>query len=112
MPSRLSGGYKAMWLFALFDLPTKTKADRKRYTRFRKFLLNEGFTMLQFSVYAKYYASEESANTHRAHIKGNLPIEGQVRVIGITDRQFGKMEVYFGKKRTKVEDPPLQMTFW
>lgn len=101
-----------MWLFALFDLPTKTKADRKRYTRFRKFLLNEGFTMLQFSVYAKYYASEESANTHRAHIKGNLPIEGQVRVIGITDRQFGKMEVYFGKKRTKVEDPPLQMTFW
>jgi len=112
MPSRLSGGYKAMWLFALFDLPVTTKAARKRYTRFRKFLLNEGFTMMQFSVYAKYCASEESANTHRAHIKMNLPSDGQVRVIGITDRQFGKMEVYFGKKRAKVEDPPLQMTFW
>jgi CRISPR-associated protein Cas2 len=109
---RVSGGYKAMWLFALFDLPVKTKAQRKRYTKFRKFLLNEGFTMLQFSVYAKYCASEESANTHRTHIKGNLPNDGQVRVIGITDRQFGKMEIYFGKKRAKVEDPPLQMTFW
>lgn len=101
-----------MWLFALFDLPVTTKAARRRYTKFRKFLLNEGFTMMQFSVYAKYCASEESAKTHRVHIKANLPSDGQVRVLAVTDRQFGKMEVYFGKKRAKVEDPPLQMTFW
>ena len=112
MPSRLSGAYKAMWLFALFDLPVTTKAARNRYTKFRKFLLNEGFVLMQFSVYAKYCASEESAKTHRQHIKRNLPSDGQVRVIGITERQFAKMEVYYGKKRAKVEDPPLQMTFW
>ena len=32
-----------MWVIVLFDLPTKTKVERQRYTEFRKFLLEDGF---------------------------------------------------------------------
>jgi len=47
------GGSQIMWIVVLFDLPTDTKAARKEYTRFRKFLLNDGFTMMQYSVYTQ-----------------------------------------------------------
>lgn len=101
--------YRAMWIFAMFDLPVDTREARREYTRFRKSLLKQGFTMLQFSVYARYCPSEEASNTHRANVNAVLPPDGQVRLLGVTDRQFGKMEVYFGKNRQPTEDPPAQL---
>ncbi len=92
----------------MFDLPVKTKAARKRYAQFRKLLLAEGFTMLQFSVYARHLASEESGAILKKRLRHGLPPDGQVRLLPVTDRQFGKMEVYFGKKRHQAEDPPTQ----
>jgi CRISPR-associated protein Cas2 len=100
--------YRAMWLFAMFDLPVNTKAARKRYARFRKLLLTEGFTMLQYSVYARHLASEESGRIVKQRLRRDLPPDGQVRLLPVTDRQFGKMEVYHGKKRAPTEDPPAQ----
>jgi CRISPR-associated protein Cas2 len=102
-------GYRNVWLFAMFDLPVTTKAARRRYSQFRTLLLQEGFTMLQFSVYARHCASEESSDIIRQNIRYGLPPDGQVRLLAVTDRQFGKMEVFFGKKRKKVEDPPAQI---
>jgi hypothetical protein len=32
-------GYRGMWLFAMFDLPVTTRKARKRYTQFRKLLI-------------------------------------------------------------------------
>jgi CRISPR-associated protein Cas2 len=101
--------YRSMWVFAMFDLPVTTQDARRRYSRFRKALLNRGFTMLQFSVYARHCASEEFAAGVRSDIRTVLPPDGQVRVLSVTDRQFGKMEVYFGKKRRPTEDPPAQL---
>ena len=86
-----------MWLFAMFDLPVTSKELRKRYARFRKALLSQGFTMMQFSVYARHCANEESAAAIRQSVRCVLPDDGQVRLLGATDRQFGKMEVFFGK---------------
>ncbi len=97
-----------MWLVAMFDLPVTTKDLRRQYARFRKGLLSRGFTMLQFSVYARHCASEDFAKGVRDDVRGVLPPHGQVRLLAITDRQFGKMEVYFGKKRNRTEDPPTQ----
>ena len=108
-PRTITSGYKAMWLFAMFDLPVKTQAARQCYTRFRKTLLQEGFSMLQYSVYARYCPSEESASAHRQRIRAFLPPEGQVRLVAVTERQFAKMEIYFGKKRKQVEKPPTQL---
>lgn len=101
-----------MWLFAMFDLPVTTKKARKRYAQFRKALLRDGFSMLQYSVYARYCASEETAVAHRHRIRAALPPKGYVRVLAVTDRQFGKMESYIGKSREPTEKPPTQLTLF
>lgn len=101
--------YRPVWLFALFDLPVTTKEARKEYASFRKALLAEGFTMLQFSVYARYCESEEASDTYRRRVRVALPNAGQVRVLAVTDRQFGKMETFVGKNRGKREQPPSQL---
>jgi len=102
-------GYGSMWLFAMFDLPVDTDDARREYTRFRKKLLNNGFLMLQFSVYARFCESEEASETYRNRIKGVLPPDGQVRIVAITDKQFARMDVFYGKRRTDVECPPEQL---
>jgi CRISPR-associated protein Cas2 len=102
-------GYQAMWLFAMFDLPVDSPQNRHNYTRFRHALLKQGFTMLQFSVYARFCSSEEKAEAFRKRIRPQLPPDGQVRLLAVTDKQFGKMEVFSGKKRGKTEKPPEQL---
>lgn len=107
-PASLSE-YRAMWLFTMFDLPVDTPTARKRYTQFRKQLLKEGFMMLQFSVYARYFATEDASTGLRKRIAEIIPDDGRVRLMSVTDRQFGKMEVFYGKMAEKTEDPPPQM---
>ncbi len=67
MQTRLNA-YRIMWLFVFFDLPTNTKKERKVASKFRKFLLNDGFTMMQYSVYIRHSASSESADVHQMRI--------------------------------------------
>lgn len=43
-----------MWCLVMFDLPVLTKRQRSEATRFRHFLLDEGFWMAQYSVYVRY----------------------------------------------------------
>ena len=101
-----------MWLFAMFDLPVATKKARKRYAQFRKLLIQQGFSMLQYSVYARYCASEDVSKAHRARIRAALPPEGYVRLLAVTDRQFGKMESYIGKSSEPTEEPPAQLVLF
>jgi CRISPR-associated protein Cas2 len=103
--------YRGMWMMALFDLPVVTKRQRRKATQFRKLLLQDGFCMLQYSVYARYCASEDVALVHRKKINSHLPDEGQVRIVSLTDKQFGKMEVCCGEKREKTELAPTQLEF-
>ncbi|MDH5528143.1 MAG: CRISPR-associated endonuclease Cas2 [Nitrospirota bacterium] len=98
-----------MWVFALFDLPTDTKRARFHYTRFRKALMKDGFTMMQYSVYIRHCASDENAQVHIQRAKQALPPEGEVRLIQITDKQFGRMQVFYGKTRTPTESAPAQI---
>lgn len=103
------GGMNTMWIIVLFDLPTDTAGARRQYTRFRKKLLNDGFSMMQYSVYMRHSASEENAMVHIQRVKASLPAEGEVRIIKITDKQFGKIEVFYGKKRQAIESAPNQL---
>ena len=96
----------------MFDLPTDTKKARKEYTHFRKFLLNDGFTMMQYSIYMRHSSSNENAVVHAKRVKQHLPDDGEVRIIRITDQQFGKIEVFYGKKRQKTTEAPLQLQFF
>ena len=93
------GGYRSMWIVAMFDLPVDTKAARFEYRRFVKALLMDGFDRMQFSVYVRFCASEENAAVHRKHIAVNVPPDGEVRVLQITDKQFERIQVYCGRLR-------------
>lgn len=104
--------YRVMWMLVMFDLPVDSKEHRRDYAQFRKKLQSKGFCMLQYSVYAKHLPSEDALSPLRTHIQASLPPDGQVRLMAVTDHQFSKMEVYFGRKRRKVEDPPLQISLF
>lgn len=65
--------------------------------------------MLQYSVYARYLPSEEAAEAHRRTVRTAVPPLGQVRLIAVTDHQFGKMEVFYGRKPREPEQPQNQM---
>lgn len=101
--------YRIMWTFVMFDLPVDTKQARKEYTRFRKTLLQLGMTRMQFSVYAKALPSEEAGDHLATIVHMALPPKGEVRILKVTDRQFGKMEVFTSRKRAEPEEIPEQI---
>lgn len=101
-----------MWIIAMFDLPTDTKAARRAYHDFRKALLKDGFAMIQFSVYGRHCPSEENADVHETRIKSFLPDDGEVRLLTVTDKQFERMEVFYGKIRKATETAPEQISFF
>ena len=78
-----------MWIIALFDLPVVTKAERKKASKFRNHLLDLGFEMVQFSVYMKHCAGKEQAEVIQNRIKVEVPNYGNVKLLQITDKQFG-----------------------
>lgn len=102
-------GYRCMWVVAMFDLPVDTKAARKAYAQFRKALLKDGFAKMQFSVYIRNCASEENADVHVQRVQGFLPDDGEVRILTITDKQFERMRVFWGKRRKPPEPAPQQL---
>lgn len=101
--------YRVMWILVFFDLPTETKKDRKVYTDFRKRMMADGFTMFQFSIYVRHCASRENADVHVKRIKNILPEKGQIGILCITDKQFGDIELFYGKKEEKVTTPYQQL---
>lgn len=90
--------YRIMWVLVFFDLPTETKKDKKAYVDFRKKLHNDGFTMFQFSIYIRHCASRENAEVHIKRVKSFLPEFGHVGVLCVTDKQFGDIQLFYGKK--------------
>ncbi len=98
-----------MWVLVFFDLPTETRAERKAATRFRKNLLDDGFGMFQFSIYTRFCASRENADVHTKRTKQNLPKKGKVCIMQITDKQFGMIELFHGRKETEPEAPTQQL---
>lgn len=99
--------YRIMWVMVFFDLPTDTKRERKAYADFRKHLINDGFTMFQFSIYLRHCPSAENADVHIRRVKRALPEFGQIGILCVTDKQFGQMEIFRCSKATTL-NPPVQ----
>lgn len=106
------GGFRTVWILTMFDLPTDTRAARRAYHDFRQALLDDGFTMLQFSIYGRHCPSEENAEVHENRIRSFLPNDGEVRVLTVTDKQFERMRVFYGKTRGATEKAPEQISFF
>ncbi len=92
-----------MRIIVFFDLPVVLKKDRKIYARFRKFLIQSGFDMIQFSVYARTTRNNDDAKKHIAMVDRNKPLKGSVRVLCVTEKQYASMLLLVGN-RTATEN--------
>ncbi|MDD2497358.1 MAG: CRISPR-associated endonuclease Cas2 [Desulfitobacteriaceae bacterium] len=88
-----------MRMLVFFDLPVVEKEDRKIANRFRNFLLQDGFYMVQFSVYCRICNGYDSVEIHRKRIKTNLPQKGSVRTLVVTEKQYMSMDFLVGEKK-------------
>ena len=104
--------YRIMWLFVFFDLPTETKVERKAHAGFRKDLMKDGFTMMQYSVYIRHCASSESADVHVKRVEKLIPKKGHVSILQITDKQYGNIVNYCGKETTPMAQAGAQLEFF
>lgn len=92
-----------MRLIVFFDLPVVKKEDRKAYSTFRRFLLNDGYVMIQFSVYSRIVNGTEGAIKHIKRLKNNLPSKGSVRYLQITEKQYAEMKFLVGSAKKQEE---------
>lgn len=96
--------YRYMRIVVFFDLPMEKSIEIKQYNKFRKFLIKEGFIMLQKSVYSKIALNMSIANSLRKKVYENVPDAGIVQLLIITERQFSKIETILGEHKTNVLD--------
>ena len=85
-----------MRMLVFFDLPVKTKAERREASRFRSFLLGDGYFMVQYSVYARICNGNDAVEKHRARLRRNLPHNGAVRLLVVTEKQYESIEILLG----------------
>ena len=95
---------KFMRMLVFFDLPVTTAKNRREATRFRKFLLNDGYHMLQYSVYARVCNGVVAVEKHRARIRQNLPDNGAIRLLVITEKQYESIDILLGRL-TEADEP-------
>lgn len=91
-----------MRVIVFFDLPVETSAQRRAYTRFRKFLIRSGFVMMQESVYTKLAPNGNVAESIQENVRRNKPAEGLVQMLTVTEKQFNRMEILVGQRQTEV----------
>lgn len=94
-----------MRMIVFFDLPVKEKAEQKAASKFRNFLIKDGYLMVQFSVYSRVCAGYDAVRTHELRLKRNLPPNGSVRLLTITEKQYESMSILLGEY--KQSDLPV-----
>ena len=85
-----------MRMLVFFDLPVVTKSERRAYAQFRRFLLNDGYDMIQFSVYGRILNGNDAGDKHMKRLVTNLPQEGSIRVLTVTEKQYASMKLLVG----------------
>lgn len=92
----------------MFDLPVKTKKGQKEATKFRTFLLDQGFEMAQFSVYQRFVGPKERFENYTRKIQENLPTEGKIHILMFTDKQYENIITFRGQKKNPRKKNPNQ----
>lgn len=93
-----------MRVLVFFDLPVVTSENRRAYSKFRKFLLKNGFIMLQESVYCKLALNGTAVNAIIDNVHRNKPQEGLVQLLTVTEKQYSKMDIIIGEMKSEVLD--------
>lgn len=98
-----------MRIIVMFDLPVETAKNKKDYASFRKFLIKNGFLMMQESIYCKLAQNATAAENIVENVRKNKPAEGLVQVLKITEKQFSKIEYIVGESQKQVLDTDERM---
>lgn len=85
-----------MRLIVFFDLPTSTKSERHAYSVFRKYLIKQGYVMIQYSVYSKLFNNADAVDNHMKLLRKNIPKDGSIRVMSVTEKQYSKIIILLG----------------
>ncbi len=93
-----------MRVIVFFDLPTITLEDKREYRKFRKLLIENGFLMMQESVYCRMLLNQSAGKAVTDIIKKNRPTQGIVQVMTVTEKQFAAMEYITGEHKSEVID--------
>lgn len=104
--------YQHMWVMVLFDLPVTTKEERRAYTQFRDFLLDQSFSMAQFSVYIRHTTGRAQLSPIIKLIESAVPPEGKVDILQFTDRQYADIVSLRGRKRDDSRENPNQLVMF
>ena len=96
--------YRFMRMIVFFDLPTETNEDKRNYRKFRKMLVNNGFMMLQESVYCRLLLNGSVAKAKIDTIRNNKPAKGLVQVLTVTEKQFAGIEFIVGEHKSDIID--------
>lgn len=104
-----SGG---MWCLVMFDLPVKTKKERHAAHVFRDLLLDMGYMMVQYSVYARYSPTQAGNRATLQMIKDNLPPYGKIRVLHISDHQWSTALRFCNDEVEKSNETPEVLTLF
>jgi CRISPR-associated protein Cas2 len=104
-----SSEVRYMWVFVFFDLPVGSKDERRAATRFRNFLKDDGYLMLQWSVYARVCRGEEAVEKHLSRVTKSLPKKGSVRTLSVTERQYARMKLLIGESKKSEKVAPNQL---
>jgi CRISPR-associated protein Cas2 len=101
-----------MRVLVMFDLPVKKKAEKQHYVRFRKFLLEDGYSMMQFSIYGRVTNGLDGVDKHIRRLKANLPPKGSVRAMTITEKQYAAMLFLVGSPSEQEKTVGAQLEMW
>ena len=93
---------RVMRVIVFFDLPITTIQGIRAYTKFRRFLLKDGFIMMQESVYSKLAQNQLAANALISHVRKDSPDEGLIQILTVTEKQYSNMEMIIGNKKDDV----------
>lgn len=92
-----------MRIIVMFDLPVVTEKERKIATKFRKFLLDDGYIMMQYSVYSRICKNNDDLSKHIIRLRINSPTTGNIRLIQVTEKQYNNMIMFSGTKQVEEE---------
>lgn len=101
-----------MWVMVLFDLPTTLPEERKAYTRFREFLLDNGFEMAQYSVYVRHSNGKDAVQSIIRNVEAAMPPEGKVDILQFTDKQYENIVCLRGRRRSDSPKNPEQLVMF
>ncbi|MGL4768791.1 MAG: CRISPR-associated endonuclease Cas2 [Mycoplasmoidaceae bacterium] len=95
--------YNIMRIIVMYDITSDNALDNQAYNYYRKLLLKNGYIMMQYSVYSKCINSKTKFSAEIKKISQKIPKKSRIRVLFVTEKQYGDMVHLSGKPKINEE---------